>query len=60
MKSAAPAMRFARKYDVSLYWLFDGDASGTGRHFRNDKVAILPAKGAAYRESSRAPRRKAP
>jgi hypothetical protein len=34
MKSAAPAMRFARKYDVSLYWFFDGDASGTGRHRR--------------------------
>jgi transcriptional regulator with XRE-family HTH domain len=50
MKSAAPAMRFARKYDVNLYWLFDGDASGAGCHLRNGKVAILPAKGPPFRE----------
>jgi hypothetical protein len=50
MRSAASTMRFARKYDVNLYWLFDGDTSGVRRHLTKGKLAILPAKGAAYRE----------
>jgi hypothetical protein len=39
---------FARRYEVSIDWLMDGQAAGIGRHLAEDakgKVAILPALG---------------
>lgn len=43
-RSAGPAINFARRYDVSLDWLFDGDTDRIGRHLTRGKIAILPAR----------------
>jgi transcriptional regulator with XRE-family HTH domain len=43
-RSAAPAVNFARRYDVSLDWIFDGDTDRIGHHLTRGKIAILPAR----------------
>jgi transcriptional regulator with XRE-family HTH domain len=48
--SGLNVMAFARKYRVSMDWLFDGDPSNVKRHVVKGKVAVLPVKGTAYRE----------
>jgi hypothetical protein len=48
--STSKLLKFARKYELSLDWLLDGDTSGVRRHLTKGKLAILPAKGPAYRE----------
>jgi len=43
-RSAVPAVNFARRYNVSLDWLFDGDRHRIGRCLSHSagKIAILP------------------
>jgi transcriptional regulator with XRE-family HTH domain len=48
--SGLNVIRFGRKYHVSMYWLLDGDPSNVKRHLTKGRLAILPVKGAAYRE----------
>lgn len=43
-RSAAPAVNFARRYHVSLDWIFDGDTDRIGRHLTRGKIVILPAR----------------
>ena len=53
--SAVPPCKFAQKYDVSLDWLFDGDATTTKRHLAvgAGKIAILPVTSPKLRSVQR-------
>src|ERR1700677_60526 len=50
-RSAQPACKFARQFDVSLDWLLAGEAAMISRHLAvgTARVAILPAGGAWWR-----------
>jgi transcriptional regulator with XRE-family HTH domain len=57
-RSLGPTVKFSRKYDVSLSWLFDGEAALVGRHLAvsASKVAILPVTSPEWRSLARGAR----
>jgi len=55
-RGTSAMLKFVQKHDVSLDWLFNGEAEWIGRHLAQNakgQVVILPAAGPHHRQMPR-------